>query len=140
MNPEIRRKATFWLALVFVLGGAIGAVFGYSFAHRSYAATRPTSPTLSEPERRAKRIADMTKELGLSGEQSVKVDEIIRVTHEQMKAIHEKSDADVDTVRQKARQQIRELLTAEQKPKFEEMVRRMDEERKKAQFQQGAGR
>jgi Spy/CpxP family protein refolding chaperone len=140
MNQEILRKARLWLGLVFVLGAAIGAVFGYSFGHGSYAATRPTPPTLSEPERRAKRVAEMTKELGLTGEQSAKMDEIIRGAHQEMKTIHDKADTDVDVVRQKARQQMREFLAAEQKPKFDAMVQRMDEERKKQQAQQGTGK
>jgi Spy/CpxP family protein refolding chaperone len=130
MNPETRRKAGLWLVLLFVLGGAIGAVFGYSFGHGNYAATTVAAPTLGEPERRAKRVAEMTKEVGLTSEQSAKVDEIIRAAHEEMKGIHEKADQDVDAARQKARDQMRLLLTAEQKPKFEAMVQRMDAERK----------
>jgi hypothetical protein len=130
MNPDTQRKAGLWLAVVFLLGAAIGVVFGYSFGHRSYAAGKPTTPPLSEPERRAKRVADMTAELGLSAAQSAKMDVIIRGAHEEMKAIRDKSDADVDVVRQRARQQMRENLTPEQKPKFEAMVQR-DEERKK---------
>jgi Spy/CpxP family protein refolding chaperone len=131
MNPEARRKARFWLGLVFVLGGAIGGVFGYSFGHRSYADTRPALSTLGEPERRAKKVAEMTTQLGLSAEQSAKMDAIIRETHEEIKAIRDKSDAEVDVVRKGARQQMRENLTPEQKPKFEAMVQRMDEEKKK---------
>ena len=50
-----------------------------------------------------------------------------------MKAIHEKSDADVDAVRQRAREQMRGLLMPEQKPKFEAIIQRMDQERKKQQ-------
>jgi Spy/CpxP family protein refolding chaperone len=50
-----------------------------------------------------------------------------------MKAIHDKAETDVDAVRQKARTQIREFLTAEQKAKYEELVHRMDEERKRQQ-------
>jgi len=44
----------------------------------------------------------------------------------------------VEALRQHARDQIRLVLTDEQKPKFEEMVARMDAERKKA-LAQGAG-
>ena len=136
MNSETRQKARLWLALVFILGAAIGGVFGYSFAHRSYAATQgPT--TLSEPERRAKRIAEMTREVGLTPEQSTQIDQIIRQAHGEIKAIHEKTDADVDVVRQKTREQMRSLLTPEQKPKFEAWIQRMDQEKKK---QQGAGK
>ena len=129
MNPDTQRKAGLWLAVVFLLGAAIGVVFGYSFGHRSYAAGRPTPAPLSEPERRAKRVANMTAELGLSAGQSAKMDVIIRGAHEEMKAIRDKSDADVEVVRQRARQQMRENLMPEQKSKFEAMVQ--DEERKK---------
>ena len=136
MNSETRQKARLWLALVFILGAAIGGVFGYSFAHRSYAATQgPT--TLSEPERRAKRIAEMTREVGLTPEQSTQIDQIIHQAHDEMKTIHEKSDADVDVVRQRAREQMRSLLTPDQRPKFEAMVQRWNQEKKK---QQGVGK
>src|SRR5215469_2979936 len=136
MNSETRQKARLWLALVFILGAAIGGVFGYSFAHRSYAATQAPAATLSEPERRAKRVAEMTTEVGLTPEQSTQIDQIIHQAHDEMKTIHEKSDADCDVVRQRAREQVRSLLTPEQRPKFEAMIQR-DQERKK---QQGGGK
>lgn len=129
MNPQTRMQARLWLAIVFVLGAAIGATFGYSFAHRSYAST--SRPPMSEPERRAKRVEEMTREIGLSAEQSQKLDAVIASTHEQMKKVHEKSDAEIDALRQKARGEMREFLTPEQKPKFEEFVRKLDEARKK---------
>jgi Spy/CpxP family protein refolding chaperone len=134
MNPDSVRKARMWLAVVFVVGAAIGAVFGYSFGHRGYDAALATSkPPLSEPERRAHRVADMTKELGLTPEQSLKADEVIRQAHQEMKAIRDKSEQDVDAVRQKARNQMRAFLTPEQLPKFEAMVQRMDQQRKAQQ-------
>lgn len=136
MNSETRQKARLWLGLVFILGAAIGGVFGYSFAHRSYAATQAPA-TLSEPERRAKRVAEMTKEVGLTPEQSTQIDQIIHQAHDEMKTIHEKCDADADVARQRAREQMRSLLTPDQRPKFEAMIQRMDQERKK---QQGVGK
>ena len=141
MNSETRQKARLWLGLVFILGAAIGGVFGYSFAHRSYAATQTPAATLSEPERRAKRVAEMTKEVGLTPEQSTQIDQIIHQAHDEMKTIHEKSDADLaanlDLVRQRAREQMRSLLTPDQRPKFEAMILRWNQERKK---QQGVGK
>ena len=128
MNPQTRMQARLWLTIVFVLGAAIGATFGYSVAHRSYAST--SRPPMSEPERRAKRVEEMTREIGLSAEQSQKLDAVIASTHEQMKKVHEKSDAEIDALRQKARGEMREFLTPEQKPKFEEFVRKLDEARK----------
>jgi Spy/CpxP family protein refolding chaperone len=134
MNEESRQKARLWLAAVFVLGAAIGVVFGYSFAqHRTLAAPLTTTAPLPEPERRAKRVAEMMKELGLTPDQAKNADAIIHATHDEMKTIREKSDADVEALRQKARNEMRQMLTPEQKPKFEEMVARMDAERKKQQ-------
>jgi len=135
MNGESRRKAGLWLALVFVLGSAIGGVFGYSFAHKTLAAPLATAPP-PEPERRAKRVAEMTKELQLTPEQAKSIDGIIHKAHDEMKGIHEKADSDLDSVRLKARDEMRQLLTPEQKPKFEVLVQKMDEERKKQQTNQ----
>lgn len=129
MNPDTRRQARLWLAIVFLLGAGIGVVAGYTFAHKSYAATN--APTMSEPERRAKRVAEMTQEIGLTPEQSKKVDGIIATAHEDMKKVHDQSDAQMDAIREKARNEIRESLTTEQKPKYEAFVKKIDEERKK---------
>jgi Spy/CpxP family protein refolding chaperone len=131
MNPDTRKKARVWLSLVFAMGLAIGSMFGYNLAHRSYAAGRPTAP--SEPERRAARVMEMTKDLGLTPEQAQKMDAILHAAHDEMKTIHEKSDADVDAVREKARAQMRGVLTAEQMPKFAAFIQKRDEERKKQQ-------
>ncbi|HTP67936.1 MAG TPA: hypothetical protein VMJ35_03460 [Dongiaceae bacterium] len=139
MNPDTKKKAGLWLAFVFVLGAAVGGVFGYSFAHHTHADMRAAgTPQLSEPERRAKRVAEMTKELGLSADQSSKIDGILHTTHDEMKSVRDKCEGDVDVLRQHARDQIRLLLSDEQKPKFEAMAQRMDAERKKA-MAQGAG-
>lgn len=129
MNPEVRKKAAIWLVLVFVIGAATGGVFGYSLAHRSYAATRPQVQT--DAERRAKKVAEMTREIGLTPDQAQKAEALITQAQTEIHAIHDQSDAQVDAVRMKTRAAMREFLTAEQKPKFEEYVQRLDAERKK---------
>jgi Spy/CpxP family protein refolding chaperone len=129
MNPDIRKKAAIWLALVFILGTATGGVFGYSLARRSYAATKAVIP--SEAEHRAKKLAEMTREIGLTAEQAQKVDGLIKDAQAQIHAVHDKSDADVDVIRMKTRQDMRTFLTPEQLPKFEQYVQRLDEQRRK---------
>lgn len=124
-----RQKAALWLALVFVLGIGLGGVLGYSFAHRSSAATT-NPPPMSESERRARRVEEMTREIGLNPEQTKKLDEIIQKAHQEMKAIHEKAEADNEAVRMKARAEFRTYLTPEQLPKFEEFIKKSDAERK----------
>jgi len=45
--------------------------------------------------------------------------------------LYEPVRAQADLVRQQGRENIRAILTPEQRPKFEEVLRRIDEERKK---------
>jgi len=135
MNPDIRKKAAIWLALVFVIGTATGGVFGYSLARRSYAATKTVMP--SEAERRAKKLAEMTQTIGLTPEQAQKAEGIIKEAQTEIRAIHDKSDSEVDVVRMKTRGEMRAFLTPEQLPKFEQYIQRMDEERKKQKEAQG---
>ena len=127
--PTVQQKATIWLALVFVLGIALGAVLGYAFAHRSYAAAVPAQPTADQ--RRAQKREQLTREVGLTPDQQTQVIAILDEAQNEYKAIHAVSDPQIDSVRQKSREKIRRILTAEQKAKFEEFVRKMDEERKR---------
>jgi Spy/CpxP family protein refolding chaperone len=129
MNPEIRKKAAIWLALVFILGTATGGVFGYSLARRSYAATKTVAP--SEAEHRAKKVADMTDAIGLTAEQAQKAEGIIKNAQSEIRTIRDKSEAEVDVVRMNTRGEMRTFLTPEQLPKFEQYIQRMDEQRKK---------
>ena len=128
-TPTVQQKASLWLALVFLLGTALGAVSGYAFQHRSYAASAPAQ--LTAEQRRAQKREQLTREVGLSAEQQTQVIAILDEAQAAYKAIHAVSDPQVDAVRQKSRDKIRVILTTDQKPKFEEFIRKMDEERKR---------
>jgi Spy/CpxP family protein refolding chaperone len=128
VSTTATRKAALWVGAVFLLGAALGGVLGYLFAHRPVSAA---NPPLSEPERRAKRVAEFTKELSLTAQQSQQLDAILMQRHAETKAIHDQTDAQLDAVRQKGRAQVRAILTPDQLPKFEEFLKRMDEERKR---------
>jgi len=127
-DTTVQQKASLWLALVFVLGVALGGVLGYAFAHRSYAAA-PTQ--LTAEQRRIQRRQQLVQEVALTEEQQKQVTAILDQAQLDYKAIHAVSDPQVDAVRQKSRDKIRQILTAEQKPKFEDFIRRLDEERKR---------
>ncbi len=122
------RKAALWVGLVFLLGAALGGVLGYLFAHRPVSAA---NPPLSEPERRANRVAEMTKNLSLTPQQAQQLDGILFHWHGETKAIHDQTDAQIEAIRRKGRNEVRAILTAEQRPKFEEFLKRLDEERKR---------
>jgi Spy/CpxP family protein refolding chaperone len=132
-ESSAKRRAALWVAVVFVLGAALGGVFGYFYGHRNTVAAA-NSP-LSEPQRRAQRVEQLTQELGLTNDQKQKLDSTLSQLHAEYKSIHDQSNqqlnSQMDQARQKGRDQIRAILTPEQKPKFEELIKRLDEERKR---------
>jgi Spy/CpxP family protein refolding chaperone len=123
-----KQKAALWVGAVFLLGAALGGVLGYLFAHRPVSAA---NPPLSEPERRTRRIAQLTKDLSLTPQQAQQMDVLLKEIHAQMKSVHDQSDAQLEQLRQKGRSEMRAVLTPEQVPKFEEILKRLDEERKR---------
>ena len=123
------RKAAIWVVVVFLLGAIAGGMFGYGYAHRSVAAANAPAP---EPERRAKRVEQLTRELGLTPDQAKQLDAILLAWHGKAKAIHEQSDVQMEQLRQKGRDEVRAILTPEQKPKFEGFLRKLDEAKKRS--------
>lgn len=122
-----KQRAAVWVAVVFLLGVLLGGVVGYVFAHHPVSANAPLSPQ----ERRAQKVEELTRVANLTPEQRQQLEAILTQLHSEYKTLHEQSDAQIDQARQKGRNQIRAILTSEQKPKFEEFLRKMDEERKR---------
>jgi Spy/CpxP family protein refolding chaperone len=121
------RKAALWVGVVFLLGAALGGVGGYYYAHHPVLAQNTPLP---EPVKRAQRVEQLTQLLGLTSAQSQQLDAILMQKHAEAKAIHEQTDAQIDQIRQKGRDQVRAILTPEQKPKFEEFLKNLDQQRK----------
>jgi Spy/CpxP family protein refolding chaperone len=128
-EPTVRQKATLWLAIVFVLGAALGGILGYAFAHRTYAAA---PAVMSAEARRAQKREQLTREVGLTPDQQKQILAILDEAQGEYKAVHNVMDPQIDAVRQKTRDKMRALMTPEQKPKLEEFLRKLDEERKRA--------
>jgi Spy/CpxP family protein refolding chaperone len=113
---------------VFLLGAALGGVLGYVFAHRPVSAA---NPPLSEPERRARKVRQLTEDLSLTPQQAQQLDAIMEKHHAEVKQIRDQAELQADAVRQKGRAEIRTILTPDQLPKFEAFLKRSDEERKR---------
>jgi Spy/CpxP family protein refolding chaperone len=133
-ESSAKRNAALWVAVVFILGAALGVVFGYLYGHRG--SVSAANPPLSEPERRARRVDQLTHELGLTETQRKQMDTLLLQIHTENKSIHDQSNqelsAKMDEAKKKGRDQIRAILTPEQLPKFEEFLKRLDEERKRS--------
>jgi len=121
------QKAGLWVGVVLLLGVALGGVAGFSYEHHLVSAA---STPLPEPVRRAHRVEQLTQALGLTSAQIQQVDGILLQRHTEAKALHDQSDAQFEQIRQKGREQIRAILTPEQKAKFEEFLANLDQQRK----------
>jgi Spy/CpxP family protein refolding chaperone len=121
-------KAALWVGVVFLLGTALGGTLGYSYAHHLVSAS---NTPLSEPARRAQRVEQLTQALSLTSAQSQQVDAVLLQRHTEAKAIHDQADAQLEQVHQKGRDQIRAILTPEQRPKFEEFLKNLDQQKKR---------
>jgi hypothetical protein len=127
IEGSAKRKAALWVALVFILGAALGGVIGYVFTYRSYASQVP----LSDQAKRHQRVAELTDQLHLTPDQAQQLDTIISGMQLEIRAIRKQVDPQIEEARQRGRNQIRAILKADQKPGFEDFLRRLDEERKK---------
>jgi Spy/CpxP family protein refolding chaperone len=126
------RKAALWIAAVFILGAALGGVSGYLFGHRASVAAAPAQ--MSEDAKRHQKVAQLTSALVLTTEQQTQIDAIFNETSGQFQSVrqeaHKQADAQIEVLRQRARDRIRAVLTPEQLPKFEAYLLKLDADRK----------
>lgn len=120
------RKAALLVLLVFVLGIGLGSVGTYVVTTRVHAA-RPQQ-TAHDP---AHTMAMFTRDLNLNPEQQKQIQAILTATRARYAEIHSQADPEYEQARQAGREKIRQVLTPEQKPKFEDLLRRIDEERRR---------
>jgi Spy/CpxP family protein refolding chaperone len=128
---QSNRKAILLVALVFVLGIALGAGGVYVLTTRVHAArAQAAAPGGRSP---ASVVARLDGELNLTPDQEKKIEAILTDTQARYAEIHRQADPEYDQARHQGRVRIREVLTPEQQPKFDQFLRRVDEERRSRQ-------
>jgi len=134
-----RRAAVLLVIAVLVLGIALGVlgtylegyrVFGSGMMHRP---PRPDRSAAAQQHERQARVEQMTKDLSLTADQQQKLDAALTQMSTTYTGIHQQFGAQMDQARKQGRESIRAILTPEQVAKFDETMRKMDEERKKQQ-------
>jgi Spy/CpxP family protein refolding chaperone len=123
------RKAVLLVFVLFVLGIALGSLGTYVVTTRVLAA-RPQTAAAHSP---AHTMEMYTRDLNLNADQQNQIQAILNDTRAHYSALHEKLDPEYEQVRQQGRDRIRQLLTPEQRPKFEDLLRQMDEDRRRRQ-------
>ena len=122
-EASAKQRAAAWVAVVFLLGAALGGVVGYIFAHRAVSA----SMMVSVSQRRAHKVEQLTRLAHLNPDQRQQLEGILNDLHAEYKTLDDERDA----TRQKYRSKIRGILTQDQISGYEEFLREMDEERKR---------
>jgi Spy/CpxP family protein refolding chaperone len=125
------RKALALIILVFALGVALGAV-GHSVADRRVLGARAQpSPFLQPRPNPPRGVARLTAELKLTAEQQKQIGDILADMQHRYDAVHDQMNPEFQQIREQGRDQIRQVLTPEQRPKFEDYLKRLEEERRR---------
>jgi Spy/CpxP family protein refolding chaperone len=123
----MNRKATVLVILVFLLGIALGAVGMRVAEQKVWGDRRDERVRAGGP---ARMVEQLTRELALTAEQQQQLNSILEDTRKKYESTYTTIRPQMEQTRQEGRGRIRSMLTPTQLPKFEEYLRRIDEERK----------
>lgn len=123
-NKTPSRRAVVLIVVLFLLGVAIGAFGMYALGERVWGDT-------TNRHDRNRVVKQLTYDLALTADQQKQLQTIIDETRAKYRALYEPLRPQREQIRQEGRDRIRAILTPEQRPKYEEFERRLDEERKK---------
>jgi len=127
-NNKTNREAALLVVVVFLLGIVLGGLAVHVWGDRIWAQQITTGP-----RSRDQVIADFTRELSLTPEQQQQLGAIVDDTRMRWRALYAPLDDQHEQIRQQSRDKIRAILTPEQRPKFEDFLKRLDQQRKKDQ-------
>ncbi|MGA2846396.1 MAG: hypothetical protein ABSF68_13315 [Candidatus Acidiferrales bacterium] len=129
-NTKKRGEAAVLVLVVFLLGALLGGVGNHVWGERVWGKQIiNTQPTRNEI------VGDLTRDLQLTPDQQKQLGSIVDDTRAQWRTLYTTIEPQHEQIRQQSRDRIRAILTPDQKPKFEEFMHRIDEQRKKDEQQ-----
>lgn len=129
-NSKARLEAAALFLMVFVLGVTFGAVGNRIWNQR--VSGEPTKPT------RDQVLQELTQRLQLTPEQQKQVGADIDDARAKWQALSAQHNDQREIVRQQYRASVRAILTPEQQAKYEELLKSIDEQRKREAEKQAA--
>jgi len=130
-NDKKRGEAAILVVIVFLLGALLGGVGNHVWGERVWG-----KQTISGPQTKGQIVNNLTKELQLTPDQQKQLGAVVDDTRAQWRALYATIEPRHEEIRQQSRDRIRAILTPDQKPKFEEFMKRIDEQRQKDEQQQ----
>lgn len=113
MNALTKSKVIAYLALIFIAGGATGAVI-------TFKSTRQSNAQPASMEKTCNRLQDrLTSRLGLTPDQIAKLQPVFDETAEALRAVHSNALCDTDRILRSAHEKIAKELRPDQRAKLE---------------------
>jgi hypothetical protein len=124
-NNRARLEAAVLVFVVFLLGLLLGGVGSHLWDERVLGQDVNTKPT------RQQVLDDLTERLQLSPDQQKQIGGMIDDTRAKWQALYAPLDSPREQIRQQGRANIRAVLTPDQQAKFDDFLKKLDEQRKK---------
>ena len=122
------------LMLTFALGAVAGVVSGHLYETRLKPAGPRPGARMAPPD----IVEEFSQGLSLNSDQKGKLKQIIDRGREHYRALSLQFRPQYDAIRDETRQEIRQILTEDQKARFEKIIHEMDE-RHKGRIGRGPG-
>jgi gas vesicle protein len=117
------RRVYLYFALTFLLGVIVGGTCVYYYAWSTGHWRRPFNRQIF--------VSYLKWELNLSDTQVPQLEQILDGSTQKFKSVQQQADSELNAIRQETRSKIRQILSPQQAQKFDEVVRRWDERRKR---------
>ncbi len=123
---KTKTSATLILVLTFLLGGIAGTLSSQIYRGHSREAERRVSPRPGGRD----VVREMSKDLNLDVEQQEQLTRIMARSRERYRALSEQVRPQFDVIRNETRQEIREILRDDQKERFAQRLKEVDQRRR----------
>jgi Spy/CpxP family protein refolding chaperone len=121
-----RSEAAMLVAVVFLLGVLLGGLGNHLWGERVWGVRADAA---MPPQKHLDTL--LNEELQLTPDQQKQVQVIIAQTQTRWRSLYSPLEGQRDQIRQESHDQIRAILTPEQKPKFDAFMKRIDQDRKR---------
>jgi hypothetical protein len=129
-NSNARLEAAVLVFVVFLLGLFLGGVGSHLWDERVQGNAQLSGRPNTKPTRN-QVVNDLTQRLQLTPDQQKQIAVVIDDTRSKWQALYAPLDGSHEQIRQQGRANIRAVLTPDQQIKFDDFLKRLDDQRKK---------
>jgi Spy/CpxP family protein refolding chaperone len=127
-DKKTRSEAALLVLVVFLLGAIAGGTANHLWGERVWG----KQPAVGQSSR-DQIVSRMTNDLNLTPDQAQQFGAIVDDTRSKIRDDYAAADSQRDNLRAHGRDRIRAILNADQIPKFDALMKKLDEDRKKDQ-------